>query len=512
MQGSQDTGDAAPPGASGPAADGGIDAPGAGGVGGVEGGVDGSIPLPTPDAGVVANPGNVDDATKAKIRAGGNADPSFAWLYPYDGTVLPLGLPAPLMQWSGDAADAIYVHAATNGLSYEGFYGPGAPGAPSAALDASTWDALTASAAPSGTMVVEVTILRGGAVTGPRREAWTIANAKLPGALYYAALGAPALNGNGAVMKVDFGAPATIAVGQTTCMGCHGVSADGSTMIASYGDNNSGALFDLRSGVTHVRDESDSLFTWGALSPDGALLLSNGALDGGFPPNVSGQTQGPRPSRLYDTKSGALLAAPGWDERITAALMPVFAPDGTRVAFNHYDAGQGKSLSAMRFDGASRSFSDFVDIAIDSSRFLGWPSFTPDGAHVVFQAGSRDDYVTEQLGKGDLLITSSTAQAVVALDALNGGSSMPSRDAHLSFWPSVAPVAAGGYAWVAFTSRRPYGSANLAAAEDSDERQKIWISALDVNVAPGKDPSHPAFYLPGQETASGNMRPQWVAK
>jgi hypothetical protein len=36
--------------------------------------------------------------------------------------------------------------------------------------------------------------------------------------------------------------------------------------------------------------------------------------------------------------------------------------------------------------------------------------------------------------------------------------------------------------------------------------KSIWVSAIDVNAAPGTDPSHPAFYLPGQELGSGNIR------
>ena len=38
-----------------------------------------------------------------------------------------------------------------------------------------------------------------------------------------------------------------------------------------------------------------------------------------------------------------------------------------------------------------------------------------------------------------------------------------------------------------------------------------WIcSAIDLNLTPGKDPSHPAFYLDGQEALAGNMRAFWV--
>ena len=40
--------------------------------------------------------------------------------------------------------------------------------------------------------------------------------------------------------------------------------------------------------------------------------------------------------------------------------------------------------------------------------------------------------------------------------------------------------------------------------------KKLWVAAIDLNAPPGTDPSHPAFYLPGQELLAGNMRGYWV--
>jgi hypothetical protein len=34
----------------------------------------------------------------------------------------------------------------------------------------------------------------------------------------------------------------------------------------------------------------------------------------------------------------------------------------------------------------------------------------------------------------------------------------------------------------------------------------IWVTAIDIAPAAGTDPSHPAFFLPGQEVGSGNIR------
>ncbi len=113
------------------------------------------------------------------------------------------------------------------------------------------------------------------------------------------------------------------------------------------------------------------------------------------------------------------------------------------------------------------------------------------------------------------------------LSALNGGAYLPANpdgghpdDTVLNYEPTVNPVAGGGYAWVVFTSRRTYGNVATIPPYESDPRyfdisaspttKKLWVSAIDLNAAPGTDPSHPAFYLPGQELLAGNSRGYWV--
>ena len=73
--------------------------------------------------------------------------------------------------------------------------------------------------------------------------------------------------------------------------------------------------------------------------------------------------------------------------------------------------------------------------------------------------------------------------------------------------PTVSPVAAGGYFWVFFTSKRNYGNLFTTDLPDQQaESKKIWVAAIDIDAIPGTDPSHPAFFLPGQEIESGNIR------
>jgi hypothetical protein len=201
--------------------------------------------------------------------------------------------------------------------------------------------------------------------------------------------------------------------------------------------------------------------------------------------------------------------------------MPTFAPDGSHVAFNHYDTGSGHSLAVMTFDQGSRTFAQLADVTSDPLSYLGWPSFTPDAAKLVYETATRQDYATWQGANGDLAVVDLASKASAKLDLLNGYSGgktyLPYGDAeaHLNYEPTILPVAVGGYYWVVFTSLREYGNTitDPIAQDVFTRRRKLWVAALDVPSASGAaagDVSHPAFYLPGQELAAGNMRGFWA--
>ena len=68
------------------------------------------------------------------------------------------------------------------------------------------------------------------------------------------------------------------------------------------------------------------------------------------------------------------------------------------------------------------------------------------------------------------------------------------------------PISVGGYIWVVFVSPRDYGNKMLSASNPTYEnRKQLWVAAIDANPQPGKDPSHPAFWLPGQDLTTVNM-------
>jgi hypothetical protein len=60
---------------------------------------------------------------------------------------------------------------------------------------------------------------------------------------------------------------------------------------------------------------------------------------------------------------------------------------------------------------------------------------------------------------------------------------------------------------VVFTSRRTYGNRLTGAATVV---KQLWVAAIDQFPEPGQDPSHPAFWVPGQDMSSLNMRGFWA--
>lgn len=539
---------------SGASGSGGSSGGGSSGFGSSTGGGDSGVPTVLPKSALVTDtscPGSLSAANVTSLKGASSNSASLKWLYPYDATVFPGGLASPILQWSQTGTpDGVYVHMYSNKYQYTGCFKGSSP--PQLKLPEIEWATAYAQSAGKGDpLTVELSTITGGTVSGAIKESWTFAKGSLAGVVYYNTYGSKivpgqAATGNGAVMKIQNGQAQAFlytnggASPFGPCVSCHSVSSNGTTLVAQQhfypgGDplNGKGSMsFDLTK--TAAPDPTMPLAStlnddWGfsAVYPDGSLLLTSGeAQDTTMTPlfpGVSGNNPGmigPKPAAMYDTQTGNTIAYSGLTTQF--AMMPMFSPDGLHIVYTEApdtDAGVGgHTLTVMDFDVSMKKFSNARTVYQDNTNFPGWPFFTPDGNSIIFALGNTNNFASEEPPlpappfNSQLYIVSAAGGAAAhrldELSGLNGGTDYlpsPNDDYNLDFYPTVNPISAGGYFWAYFTSRRSYG--NLYAKGSGDVGSKsIWVSAIDINAPAGTDPSHPAFYLPGQELGSGNLR------
>jgi hypothetical protein len=464
---------------------------------------------------ILENPGSVLPNVQTPLKSASAPDAALAWLYPYDGTVFPRGLAAPRLMWNGGApADAYLVRITSPHFELESYQRGATPSG--AVLSEAVWTKFVESTAGNADMIV--TRHDGTNATLVKRITLKVAPASMRGTIYYWA------NDRGRVMRIKPGAAAPDDFSQgvlppsatdskgtphNCTMTCHSVSADGSTLIS--GGDVFGGTYDLLANAPKLalgtEPGTPERRKWEnpAISPDGKVLLRNGSAEG-----------------LFDTATGALIPGTGFEG--VAMWQPAFAPNGARVVYTDYSGGPNHtSLLAIDYDAAQRKAGTprlLVPAANDPARrFIGYPSVSPDGLWAVYQRGTTGldtrgvcgATTCDYSNRGDLYLASAvTPNQEIRLAAVNGDGypfAAGARDLAYNYEPTFAPVAAGGYFWVVFTSRRTYGNLRSQGRESV---KLLWVAAIDQNPTPGKDPSHPAFYLPAQEINTLNMRGFWA--
>lgn len=495
--------------------------------------------------------GPIDLTTKATFDEPAVADAKVKWLYPYDKTVWPRGLLAPLLQWDAStySFDAVKITIKETAFEYVGTFAKTASPFVHHPIPQDVWKKLTYSNAGEP-VTVELTFVAGGKVVGPIKESWIIAKGPLKGTVYYDSYGTKLAENyyypptgvrfGGATLAIKGGStdPTLVAGGtgsEAQCRVCHSVAASGSTLLTQWGDNygKTGA-FDLKTAgyPETAMAPTDGRFTYAGLYPDGSMLFSNS----------SGVGTSLVTSDLYGVPSGTAIPTTGLPTGLQAAL-PAFSPNGKHLAFGFFGGTDSdkKSLAAMDFDVGSKAFSGLVKLHTPTTGTAVWSSWLPTSDGVVFQvetvangrdfAGTRsqcdDSGTCSNVGAhGEIWWVDAKTKNATRLDQLNGRGYLPTGtnahddDATLNYQPSVSPVVSGGYAWVVFVSRRMYGNVATINPYWSDPRfhdisktpttKKLWVAAIDLGAPPGTDPSHPAFYLPAQELLAGNSHGYWV--
>ena len=455
---------------------------------------------------------------------GNGSTEQLTFLYPYDKTVFPRGLLAPLLQWSwstGDADGVLVTLATTSGS----FSWSGAFARPAILTQTSgkfirmpipddVWQMATNSAGgptPNATpdqLTVGLTVASGGNGYGPITETWTVAAGRLAGTVYYNSYGTQLVknstdndfNGNqygAAVLGIAEGAtgPAVVAgtaspLTGTGCRVCHTVSMDGSRLNAQQGDNYARtSTYDLKSSNAETSlSTDDNIFGWAALSPDGKLAFTNSAdLAASAPASQLYAFPPPAPPA-----AATPLDAGGIPSNLQAGA-PAFSPDSKHVAFEFLSGsigtttGNGTQLVSLDFDPTTNTFSNLkVLVTMANGQRAGFPSFFPTDDAVAFHyqlvnAGHR--YNTWNPAEAQIWWSDLATGTAASLYALNGfnpdgmtsylpvGSGNHANDTVFNYEPTVNPVVSGGYAWIIFTSRRQYGNVATTDPWLSDPRR-----------------------------------------
>jgi hypothetical protein len=492
--------------------------------------------------------GQVGGGGQGTLNGNPMPDTGLAFLYPYDKTVWPRGILAPLLQWQPGTHtyDAVYIHLQEAAFEYKGYFAATATPFIHHPIPQQAWKMASYSNAGEP-LVVTLVFSSGGVAYGPITESWKVAQGTLKGTVYYNSYGTGLATNycdnktwggggticfGGATLAIHSGATDPVLVAGvnvspptapfTGCRVCHSVSANGSTLVTQHGDDYStSSAYALTAGNAETTmPPGGSVEGFPAIYPDGTFLFTNAAPL----PGVNNTS----PSALYAIPAGTVIASTGLPAGLRAGC-PVFSPDGKHVAFNDYSTDQA-SLASLDFAVATNAFSNKLTLHTPPSGSNDmFPAFLPTNDAVLFQVETASEFgATRTDAKGVFWWVDLTTKTAHALDALNGTGYLPNgpnnhsqaADAVLNYEPTVNPVPSGGYAWVVFTSRRMYGNVGTIDAYSSDPRnfdlgtnvttKKLWVAAIDLNAPAGTDPSHPAFYLPGQELFAGNSRGYWV--
>ncbi len=434
-------------------------------------------------------------------------------IYPEHDTMIPANLPPMTVQWRrGDAANARFglrltcanldLLVASRQLSWK--------------ATKPIWSAIIGSCKGSAVKAVAA----GGGASGPSfvgtGALLNVSSLSAPGTIYYWATGPEKSLKNG-VVRIDAGSDQATDYytqannGSKRCSGCHAVTRDGAKMVFTE--------YPLKSWENYAKGVD--VKTRSAFLPSDKLLGNFFAFS-------------PTGDRLLYAEAGGVTIRRVADQKVLSSFTslggryashPDWSPVADRLAFaiypKKYDYAENfcqGSVAVADLPAAGAAWKHKVLVqsnGADDSNY--YPSFSPDGKYVVFNKAGRHN--NTKLGEYDcdcyanpdarLYIIPAAGGSPVALTRANASGKITNS------WAKWAP-ASGSVSvwWLAFSSTRDYGAVLVNSTKKDirgEKHPQIWVTAVRTDLlAAGKDPSSPAFWLPGQRTDSGNHIPFWT--
>jgi hypothetical protein len=495
-----------------------------------------------------------DQTALQAAPTGGDGGTASTLVYPYDQTVLPLGLLAPVVQFAPGSVTPVDFKLSldTTDFHWDGYGHIGNPAQLQGAIPQVVWNGALASAQPSAAnqnkavVVLSLIVANGGVAYGPAQAHLIIAPGQLTGIIYYESYSSDALEDGGTdfglwAVKPGLSQPPSHL--QPGCVICHGVAASGNTITMGTDDPTVGQLtgvyrIETDGGYTQLATAPPNLpypitsidsrgLGWGTVSPDGQVILRG--LD---------QFWGGETLLAWATPQAPLLSA-GTVQPLTTTMMvngdfnmyaPEYSVDGNHLVYvNAPNTGGVGSpgtasesigvvdIATTLSDGGGGNFgtvtlsnpqtiydSTVDDAGTGAGAFTKVPTFLPDSKSIVFQEtqsqaqqgynGMLPDWIDgNSYVDGELAMlqpTGSGGYVRVPLTNANTGSS-PTYSTQ-NYEPKPLPVQVGGYYWVVFASFRNDAYPLLGVAK------KLWVTAISPGATPGTDASHPPFTLVNQ--------------
>lgn len=463
---------------------------------------------------LAVDPEGVDPTIKDAFDDASAIDPVLtSLLYPYNGTVFPRGLAGPVLQWDGGGAGDIYRIRATSPTFHFTTWQTAAPPSRVAfpTLPDDVWKLLTDST--TGAITLEVQRYDGAVAYLPVEQTWTIAPAVLTGTVYFWEIN----NGNVVRLKPGDTAPEDFLErpldgnGNPRCVACHSAAKQGNRIVAAFdGSASPWGTWNADDGSLLYDSATPTGFT--AISPDGEMVLW-------------GQSQQVTELKVSPFNSLAVLGTLSSGGGANWPVHPAWSTDGSKIAFANRKDGNW-----LDFDNSELWISDvdpagvvsnahrIVENNVGGLTTVTFPSFSPDSERIAFLRSNR---ARTRGATGEIWMSDTEGQNQVRLDALNGSDTLEPDQVQATYEPTFLPVNVGGYSWLIVVSERTYGN-TLTSRNNNDvfeacrnqdppcRSKQLWVTAIDNDAAPGVDPSHPPFWLPGQGLDNQNMRGEWV--